>query len=164
MTNEWEVYDRHGFLPTVWWPDNEELHGRPFTVKRRSICVAGVPSWRAEVELKDGRKEEHLLTPRSIIGLPIGIYADQTGLFSDAELDLDNTYSFDAPFDLWKEWCETIGEGSHEIIEPISFYENDYTFDDTEGFYDFCKEHGYEPPRTSVLRHYQFTFEGSVAS
>lgn len=163
MTNEWEVYDRHGFLPTVWWPDNEELHGRPFTVKRRSICVAGVPSWRAEVELKDGRKEEHLLTPRSIIGLDIGMYADQTDLFTEDELDLDNTCSVEVPFDLWNEWCLRLGKQCNIEIDPVSFYEDEYTFDDTEGFYDFCKENGYEPPMTSVLRHYAFTPEGGVA-
>ena len=159
--DEWKKYEKHGFLNTVWWPENKKLHGKPFTVKRRAICVAGIPSWRVVVETEDG-KEEHLLTPLSIIGMNIGMYADQTGLFTEEDLDNDNTYNVDVPFDLWREWCKLLSKEQGRVIDPIAF-EDEYTYDSTVGFYDFCMERGYEPLCGWDLRHITFNFEGGVA-
>lgn len=159
---DWEWYDCNGFLPTVWWPGFEQFHGRPFSVKKRIPCIAGTPYWLVEVQLSNGKTEEHMLPPESIIGVNVGMYASETGFFTEEELDQDNTYSAEVPFDLWQEWCAILAKEEGRTIDPIDFFENEYTCDDTTGFFDFCEEKGYQFPVSSGLRHYDFDSEGNV--
>ena len=90
----------------------------------------------------------------------IGMYADQTGLFSNRELDEDNWEVFEIPEWIVRKWFEDnllANETAQELDIPIEeatferwLHEVSYG-DDTDGLYWFSIEHGYIPESLIVV-------------
>lgn len=84
----------------------------------------------------------------------IGMYADQTGLFTEEELNFDNWCEVDIPEEILRKWYteNNLAEGTaYELRKPIEdvtfedwFYEVSQG-DDTDGLYRFSVENGYVP-------------------
>lgn len=77
--------------------------------------------------------------------LYITMYADDTGLFSERECDVDNTVGFEVPRWIIEEWLK-VGEAV-KFNEGDTFenWYNSYIHDDFIGFYDFCIIKGFVP-------------------
>lgn len=90
----------------------------------------------------------------------IGMYADQTGLFSEEEIMEDNWCELDIPEEILRKWYEVndLAEGTaYELGKPIE----DVTFEDwynevswggdTDGLFDFAVRNGWTPPRRDEI-------------
>lgn len=84
----------------------------------------------------------------------VTIYADTTGLFSEAECNCDNLVDMDFPEWIVKEWYrdheyDFAQETSHDLNKPVEdcTYEDWVTHivwaGDTDGLYDYAKERGF---------------------
>lgn len=94
------------------------------------------------------RNEKHL--PVKLI--PVTIYCDSTGLFSEAECNTDNLTDMLFPGSIINEWYKEnekvlAPECKAEGYEPNAYnwYTEIYTADDTIGLYDFAVAKGYDP-------------------
>ena len=94
------------------------------------------------------KNEKHL--PTKLI--PVTIYCDSTGLFSETECNTDNLTDMLFPEWIVNEWykenervfafkCEAAGYEAN----AYNWYTEVYTADDTDGLYDFAVEKGYDP-------------------
>ena len=94
------------------------------------------------------KNEKHL--PAKLI--PVTIYCDSTGLFSETECNTDNLTDMLFPGWIVNEWykenervfafkCEAEGYEAN----PYNWYTEVYTANDTDGLYDFAVEKGYDP-------------------
>ena len=75
----------------------------------------------------------------------ITMYADDTGLFSEAECNKDNTVGFDVPRWILEEWFkvdEAVGFNEDDSFED---WYNSYIHDELIGFYNFCIIKGFVP-------------------
>lgn len=84
--------------------------------------------------------------------IPICIYCDSTGLFSEEEYCLENLTDMMFPEWIVREWykenektCIEDCEAEHE--EPCfeNWINNSYTADSTDGLYDFAVQKGFDP-------------------
>lgn len=84
--------------------------------------------------------------------IPVTIYCDSTGLFSETECNTDNLIDMLFPGWIVNEWykknerifafkCEAEGYEAN----AYNWYTEVYTADDTDGLYDFAIEKGYDP-------------------
>lgn len=84
--------------------------------------------------------------------IPVWIYCDSTGLFSEKECNTDNLTEMLFPDWIVNEWykenervlafkCE--GEGYEANV--YNWYTEVYTADDTDGLYDFAVQKGFDP-------------------
>ena len=89
--------------------------------------------------------------------IEIGIYADQTGLFSESELNRDNWCEIYIPENILRKWYETndLAKGTAEELRipmeeaTLERWVNEVSSgDDTDGLYDFCITNGYTPKLT----------------
>lgn len=86
--------------------------------------------------------------------MKIGMYADQTGLFSNRELNEDNWEVFEIPEWILQKWYDDHNlatETAEELDIPIEEaslkkWVNEVSFgEDTDGLYQFCVTNGYTP-------------------
>ena len=85
--------------------------------------------------------------------IPVCIYRDSTGLFSEEECFNDNLIDMLFPEWIVEEWykryeTEFIIQCKTEVNEKPCFktwYTEVYTADDTDGLYDFAVEKGFQP-------------------
>ena len=90
--------------------------------------------------------------------IPITIYCDSTGLFSEKECDTNNLTDMLFPVWIVEAWykeneqncieeCLEIGECLEEKVEPnfYNWYTSAYTATSTDGLYDFAVAKGYNP-------------------
>ncbi len=86
----------------------------------------------------------------------ITMYADDTGLFSERECNIDNTVGFDVPRWILEDWYkqyEILNKDSTMMELGVSeeeatfdrWIKEVYTHDDFIGFYDFCIIKGFVP-------------------
>lgn len=84
--------------------------------------------------------------------IPVCIYCDSTGLFSEEEYCLENLTDMMFPEWIVREWykenekeCIKDCEAEHE--EPCfeNWINNSYTADSTDGLYDFTVQKGFDP-------------------
>ena len=84
----------------------------------------------------------------------IGMYADQTGLFTEDEIMFDNWAEFEIPEWIVREWykennlVEDTSEYLRKPIEDCTFEDWLYGVsqgDDTDGLYEFSVSHGFTP-------------------
>lgn len=84
--------------------------------------------------------------------IPVCIYCDSTGLFSEEEYCLENLTDMMFPEWIVREWykenekeCIKDCEAEHE--EPCfeNWINNSYTADSTDGLYDFAVQKGFDP-------------------
>lgn len=84
--------------------------------------------------------------------IPVCIYCDSTGLFSEEEYCLENLTDMMFPEWIVREWykenekeCIKDCEAEHE--EPCfeNWINNSYTADSTDGLYNFAVERGFDP-------------------
>lgn len=79
----------------------------------------------------------------------ITMYADDTGLFSEAECNKDNTVGFDIPQWILEEWFKSGKKENKDMgIDDYNTFEdwyNNYIHDELIGFYDFCIIKGFIP-------------------
>lgn len=81
--------------------------------------------------------------------IPVCVYADTTGLYTDEECDRDNLCYIDFPerivFDWFIqkqiEWCIDWD------LDFDDWLENEYTADDTDGLYQFAEGFGFHGKR-----------------
>lgn len=84
--------------------------------------------------------------------IPVTIYCDSTGLFSEEECNTNNLTDMLFPGWIVNEWykenekvfafkCEAEGYEAN----VYNWYTEVYTADDTDGLYDFAVEKGYDP-------------------
>jgi len=84
--------------------------------------------------------------------IPVTIYCDSTGLFSEEECNTDNLTDMLFPGWIVEAWykeneivfaseCEAEGYEAN----PYNWYTEVYTANDTDGLYDFAVEKGYDP-------------------
>lgn len=84
----------------------------------------------------------------------VGIYADQTGKFTEEELNRDNWCEVDIPEEILRMWYEenNLADGTawelKKPIEDVTFedwYNEVSCGDDTDGLYDYSVKHGFAP-------------------
>ena len=84
----------------------------------------------------------------------VGMYADQTGLYSESELSFNNWTEMEIPEWIVRKWYvenDLADETAHELNIPLSEatfekWLNEVSWgDDTDGLYDFSIENGYTP-------------------
>lgn len=84
----------------------------------------------------------------------IGMYADQTGQFTEEEIAFDNWCEVDIPKEILRKWYEENNlaeETAYELkkpIEDVTFEDwyNEVSYgDDTDGLYDYSVKHGFVP-------------------
>lgn len=90
----------------------------------------------------------------------IGMYADQTGLFSEEEIMDDNWCELDIPEEILRKWYEVnnlADDTANYLGKPIEecTFENWLNEvsqgDDTDGLYDFAVRNGWTPPRRDEI-------------
>lgn len=86
--------------------------------------------------------------------MQIGMYADQTNMFTEEELERDNWVEVDIPEEILKKWYEINNlaeETSYELKKPIEectfedWYNEICCGDDTDGLWDFAIRNGVTP-------------------
>lgn len=85
--------------------------------------------------------------------IPVCVYCDSTGLFSETECERENLTDMYFPVWILEEWYKKnekdfIAECKTDSLKEPCFetwFNEVYTADDTDGFYDFAVEHGYDP-------------------
>lgn len=84
--------------------------------------------------------------------IPVCIYCDSTGLFSEEEYWSENLTDMMFPEWIVREWYKKnekdfIAECEAEGYEanPYNWYTEVYTADDTDGLYDFAVQKGFDP-------------------
>lgn len=74
----------------------------------------------------------------------ITMYADDTGLFSEYECNIDNTVGFDIPRWILEDWYKKIKLNEYyDSFDEWVYHYN--TCDDFIGFYNFCLIKGFVP-------------------
>ena len=97
--------------------------------------------------------------------IDVGLYADSTNLFSESECDSDNSCSMLFPEWIVRRWYEE-NEGAKEVADELDipleeatmelWLKNVYTFDSTDGLYEFAVENGVTPTFGIGGHHYVF--------
>lgn len=86
--------------------------------------------------------------------MQIGMYADQTNMFTEEELNRDNWVEVDIPEEILKKWYEVndlAEETSRELKKPIEectfndWYKEVSWGGDTDGLWDFAVSNGVTP-------------------
>lgn len=88
--------------------------------------------------------------------IPVCIYRDSTGLYTEEECFEDNLIDMLFPAWIVKEWYkrneeDCIAECKAECDKEPCFetwYNDVYTADSTDGLYDFCVSKGFQPIHT----------------
>lgn len=79
----------------------------------------------------------------------VTMYADDTGLFSEAECNKDNTVGFDIPRWILEDWFKFGKKENRDMgIDDYDTFEdwyNSYIHDELIGFYNFCIIKGFVP-------------------
>lgn len=84
--------------------------------------------------------------------IPVCVYCDSTGLFSETECERENLTDMYFPVWILEEWYKKNEKEYIESCEAMDYppclenwYTEVYTADETDGLYDFAIEHGYDP-------------------
>ena len=88
----------------------------------------------------------------------VTLYCDTTGLFNEDEMNKDNLCELMFPKSLVEEWFyrnmdEHLEETAHELGLDVGectfdmWFEDVYTADDMDGFYQFAVENGFKAVR-----------------
>lgn len=81
--------------------------------------------------------------------IPVCVYADTTGLYTDEECDFDNLCYIDFPENIVLDWFIQ-GQINGRIDRELGFvkwYNDEYTADDTDGLYQFAEAFGFHGKR-----------------
>jgi len=129
------------------WEDRERNEAEPPTI---------LEIWRC--------KDDECLSPEEMVWpmrdklIPVCIYCDSTGLYTQEECESDNLTELDFPEWIVRKWFdeniapafpETTETGSQRITFD-EWYEDLYTADDTDGLYDFAYHHGFAAKRPDI--------------
>jgi len=97
-------------------------------------------------------KERKIIMKNNEKLIPVCIYCDSTGLFSETECNVDNLTDMLFPGSIINEWYKEnekvlAPECKAEGYKPNAYnwYTEVYTADDTIGLYDFAVAKGYDP-------------------
>ena len=88
--------------------------------------------------------------------LRVLVYADNTGLFTEEEIMQDNCCDLLFPRWMVEEFYNTFTDEHYKKHYPFNVWFNEeYTADDTNGLYAFCKERGFTAQRDEVTEEYR---------
>ena len=74
----------------------------------------------------------------------ICVYADNTNLFGQDEIDDDNLVDIVVSEDILRQWFEEhVRSGPDDDF--VTWFEEESTADETDGFFEYCLGHGIEP-------------------
>lgn len=81
--------------------------------------------------------------------IPVCVYADTTGLYTDEECDFDNLCYIDFPEDIVLDWFiqGKINDNIDRDLDFWTWYNDEYTADDTDGLYLFAEAFGFHGKR-----------------
>ena len=82
--------------------------------------------------------------------LRVCVYADTTGLFTEEEILSDNLCELLFPRHLVEEWYNLFSDEYKRKYSFDNWYYEEYTADETDGFYTFCVLSGFYAQRDQI--------------